>query len=74
MACIGCDSAVEYFCTAADCRWSYIDGLNPRNPRSVENARKRPTWLVTRVLGPLGIRSGMDGVEWAEDYWERDDA
>ena len=48
MACISCDSAIEYMCINEDnllSHWSYIDGLNPRNPRAEVNAANRPKWL-----------------------------
>jgi hypothetical protein len=43
MACQPCDSAVRYLC--CDCDWSYTDGLNPGNPRTVQNAGAKPVWL-----------------------------
>lgn len=56
-SCIGCGSAIEYFCTcwledmAADehylcnCTWKYTHGLNPKNPRAAYNETFRPAWL-----------------------------
>jgi len=45
MACMGCDSAMDYYCTADDCRWDYTHGLNPQNPRAADNATRKPGWL-----------------------------
>jgi hypothetical protein len=45
MACMDCDSAVDYYCRENTCDWRYTDGLNSRNPRAEENAKKRPAWL-----------------------------
>ena len=44
MSCLGCASATYYTCLADDCRWSYIAGLNPRNPRAAENESNKPPW------------------------------
>lgn len=68
MACLYCDSAVEYECL--ECDWSYVDGLNPRNPRSAANVARRPAWLVTPDGGPLGLVGGMPGVP---SRWDDDD-
>ena len=58
MACLPCDSAIYYCCD--DCGWSYTDGLNPRNPRSVENEKHRPSWLVTaRDNYGIGAMAGI---------------
>ena len=46
MSCLPCDTAVDYYCTEDDCRWTYTAGLNPGNPRAAENERHRPPWLV----------------------------
>jgi hypothetical protein len=46
-----CDSAVEYFCASqyddepGECEWRYTHGLNPRNPRSADNEKRRPPWI-----------------------------
>ena len=68
MHCLPCDSAYEYGCDGHGddgdgCGWSYIHGLNSRNPRSVENETKRPTWL------PPGARIGdrPAGIRWVWD-------
>jgi hypothetical protein len=58
-ACQGCDSAIEYICGGCwdddtDCQWCYIDGLNPRNPRAVKNAERRPLWLPPRDRSGCG--------------------
>jgi hypothetical protein len=59
MACLPCDSAVRYMCDGPDtgegypdegCGWSYVHGLNPRNPRATANEESRPSWLP----GPSG--------------------
>lgn len=44
MACLGCFSAFDYSCN--ECDWHYTHGLNPRNPRSLDNETRRPTWIV----------------------------
>jgi hypothetical protein len=51
-ACQGCGSAHNLFCTAflrddvvSECRWSYTIGLNPKNPRALDNEIQRPAWL-----------------------------
>jgi phage terminase large subunit GpA-like protein len=45
MACMNCDSAVEYICSREYSCWTYTDGLNSRSPRAEENSKKRPEWL-----------------------------
>jgi hypothetical protein len=51
-ACMPCDSAIEYMCTAwmdddepGVCDWIYVHGLNPRNPRWAHNEARRPAWI-----------------------------
>lgn len=68
-ACLPCDSAVEYSCTADDCYWSYTHGLNPHNPRAARNEEQRPPWCPD---GELGWKDGFspkvaDGVPYVED-------
>lgn len=53
MSCLPCDSAVHLFCVcrAADhpthrCGWDHTWGLNPDNPRSADNEKRHPVWLV----------------------------
>lgn len=49
MACLGCYSAARIDCKANDgdgCGWpGYEWGLNPGNPRAVDNEQHRPSWL-----------------------------
>lgn len=55
MSCLPCDSATDWLCVAdpapgaAECGWSYTEGLNPRNPRAAENEMTRPAWLPVPV-------------------------
>ena len=73
MACLPCDSAIEYVCN--DCTWRWNAHLNPRNPRSVENDKKKPDWYVepeyaekSYFLRPMpGIVSIYD----IPDEWEQ---
>ena len=59
MACMPCDSAVEYMCDGPGsegypdegCGWSYEHGLNPRNPRAAANEEKRPPWITGKFDG-----------------------
>ena len=68
MVCMPCDSAIEYSCSSDDCGWEYIDGLNPRNPKSEANEAKRPTWLKDHqlitsnrdVVAIPGVRPGWE--------------
>lgn len=53
MSCLPCDSAVHLFCVcrAADhqthrCGWDHTWDLNPDNPRSADNEKRHPVWLV----------------------------
>ena len=46
MSCLGCCSAIHYYCNDLDdCGWSYEHGLNRHNPRSARNEANRPAWL-----------------------------
>lgn len=38
-----CDDATDWACE--DCDWSYVEGLNPKNPRAAGNEDSRPDWL-----------------------------
>lgn len=49
MGCMPCDSAIRYVCF--DCKWSYTWGLNPDNPRAVENEKQKPSWELGTVDG-----------------------
>jgi hypothetical protein len=47
-----CDKAVQYYCLAAydnipnpSCTWSYVHGMNKRNPAWDHNEDRRPTWI-----------------------------
>lgn len=71
MACLPCDSAIEYVCTGqyndenpGTCRWEYTHGLNPGNPRAAQNEAQRPAWLGDHQLvqGPLGMVTALPGV------------
>jgi hypothetical protein len=71
MSCMGCDSAIEYFCTEwlrdldpGTCGWRYTHGLNSRNPRSAANEAVRPAWLEGHALvqGPLRLVSALPGI------------
>lgn len=60
MACMPCDSATEYICSAHNedrcdsdcyeyeyhdgCGWRWTKNLNKSNPRSVDNETKNPHW------------------------------
>lgn len=68
MACMGCDSAIAYICT--QCTWIFTHGLNPMNPSTEENEKKRPSWIE----GPLqctsdGFSVVVEGIdtEWPDD-------
>ena len=65
MACLGCDSAIEYLCD--NCFWCYTDGLNPRSPRTEANEQKRPAWLITPPLTAQRDRTAMAGIPWFGD-------
>lgn len=52
-ACLPCDSAYDLYCEDDDCGWSYTWGLNPRNPRSVDNERRRPPWIAEGSMPDL---------------------
>lgn len=79
LACMNCDSAIEYVCAdqyadypRGDCAWTYIHGLNPRNPRSSANESRRPEWLAGHQLyspPPLSMAQPLPGVKelWGED-------
>lgn len=58
-SCMPCDSATYWWCVAhtdrcfsdcmdydehEGCGWSWTQGLNPDNPRSVANNEKKPEW------------------------------
>lgn len=50
MSCIGCCSAMHYYCTeryeeVSPCRWEYTAGMNPNNPKAAENEKRKPAWL-----------------------------
>jgi hypothetical protein len=54
MACMSCDSAIEFCCAQPDqdgdlledgCGWMYTWGLNRRNPSAVRNEEHRPPWI-----------------------------
>lgn len=72
MACMPCDSAISYFCTAwleddapaGACQWEYTHGLNPGNPRSPANEASRPAWLGDHQLvqGPLRLVTALPGI------------
>ena len=47
MACLPCDSAIEYCCY--DCTWSWNAHLNRGNPRTEKNDAKKPSWYVQPV-------------------------
>jgi len=50
VGCFGCGSALEFYCADLDiCDWSWTCGLNPENPRSVENDLRSPPWADTVV-------------------------
>lgn len=74
MSCLPCDSAISYTC--ASCDWHFIHGLNPGNPRTEENEKNRPDWLVGPLewnkAGKFGISSPiiMEGIQ---SFWEDDD-
>jgi len=45
-----CDRAVQYYCLGAyennpTCTWSYIHGMNQRNPSWDHNEDRHPTWI-----------------------------
>jgi len=44
VSCHPCDSAIRYSC--GDCRWTFVHGLNKANPRTEENEKSRPDWIV----------------------------
>ena len=60
MACMPCDSATQYICQAHNedrcdsdcaewnehegCGWRWTWGLNPDNPRAVDNETRNPRW------------------------------
>lgn len=70
VACLPCDSAIRYECQHGDCEWGYVDGLNPRNPRSADNARRRPDWLTDWELfddSPLDMARAYPGVLFVMD-------
>lgn len=69
MACMGCDSAISYYCRAEGCPWGYTHGLNPRNPRKELEERSRPPWLVTETFSRHGIIITRPGVRsaWSDD-------
>lgn len=68
MACMECNSAIRYTCDEG-CGWSYTHGLNPRNPRSVENEKSRPAWVNGRSSEwPVpGTYDFYDDKEWLGD-------
>lgn len=66
--CLPCDSAIEFYCEGVrlpfddpdsytGCGWTYVWGLNPRNPRSGHNDQQRPIWLGARTFA-----------SWADDW------
>lgn len=60
MACMPCDSATRYVCVSHDnnrcfsdcgefnehegCGWTWTWGLNPDNPRAIDNETRNPQW------------------------------
>lgn len=42
VSCTKCDSAVLYSCP---CGWTFLNGMNPKNPRTDQNERNRPDWM-----------------------------
>jgi len=89
LACMGCDSAVSYYCNCrwttsalaqkdgCQCIWEYTDGLNPRSPRAEANAKARPSWLSEQPLRQkVDIGSVMvkhKDVPWSWDSDEEDE-
>lgn len=65
MSCMPCDSAIELICgydfendDTSECRWNYVWGLNPKNPRFEEEQKKRPAWLE-EDMPPVNDRGGL---------------
>lgn len=67
MSCLGCCSAIHYYCKDIDvCKWSYDHGLNLHNPRSDRNEANRPVWLshpFADAVAPGFVDDQYDGWE-----------
>lgn len=60
MSCMGCGSAMHYYCARVDdCGWSYDHGLNPGNPHAAVNETNRPDWLPGPFAGGCPIADGF---------------
>ena len=70
-ACMPCDSAIEYACN--DCQWRWNAHLNPRNPRSEENDKKKPDWYVEPVQDSMFLKPMPEVVSIYDlpDEWEQ---
>lgn len=55
MSCVGCASAVYWFCDGEACDWHYTEGLNHNNPRAEANEKNRPSWLREEGSGVLDM-------------------
>lgn len=72
-ACMGCDSAIDYYCEADECSWGYTHGLNPGNPRAARNELSRPPWLSPEMDELLNGKFGPRALPDIKSTWDEDD-
>lgn len=72
MACMPCDSAIEYYCTEDKCDWSFTHGLNKGNPMTEENEKSRPQWLIDKEMQV--DKNGLSIPETGIKYYDDDDS